>query len=845
MIAFSCTHCGMKLKVKPEFAGRSTKCPTCKQVLVVPSANQSQAYLATDQFDGRSHSLAQAGIQGGILLEQSATEPFPGQKAVQELLTRRTKQGERYVIENEIARGGMGAILRAVDCDIHREVAVKYLLDQSDVKKTLRFVEEGQITGQLEHPNIVPIHELGVDSQKRLFFSMKMVKGRSLAQVLDELRTSPKTAEKSYPLSRLLTILVNMCNALAYAHSRGVVHRDLKPANIMLGDFGEVYVMDWGLAKVRTGDSLKTAEINVSPPVHANANAAKVVTSRDPEANLTQDGAVLGTPVYMPPEQAAGEIQAIDQRSDVYSLGAILYEMLTLQPPVDREGGSVAILMRVVQGQVVPPEQRNPQRARAGKIPPELSAIAMKALAKQPQDRYSSVEDLRRDIELFIEGRSVSAKQDTVRELIWKLIKRNKAVSFITLVATVLVGYLLVWSSWVNYQANKATAHANADILAAQRDKDERTRTAVPALVDSARLLANEGKVHEAERQIGLALDYEKTNADAHLLKGQLLVAQKNWEGGRAQLEHYLKLRPSDLDAKKLMDLCAKGRKEDTAFLVEVAEVFQKQRLYGIAARMLRDVAHTVDERQPLLILYRKQIEKAWPGQANRLVLLPNGRFHLTFEGYPEVAALDAVKGIPLNELNLWGCNRVTDLGPLHGMSLTWLNLLGTQVRDLEPLRGMPLTWLNLCGCSQVRDLGPLEGLPLTHLDLNDCRQVQNLAPLRGMPLTSLIMVYCTLVSDLSPLQGMPLNSLNITGCNVRNLEPLRGMPLTVLHINTNGLLDISPLEGMKLTEVLLGGVSKGTEGLRKMKSLRIINNMPAQQFWKKYDAGEFPQYKP
>src|SRR5205807_1830945 len=138
---------------------------------------------------------------------------------------RRSQDGSRYVIENEIARGGMGAVLRAVDCDIRREVAVKYLLDQDDPKKKLRFIEEAQITGQLEHPNIVPIHELGVDAHQRLFFAMKMVKGRSLQQILDELRSNPKTAEKEYSLGRLLNIFMNVCNALAYAHSSGVIHR--------------------------------------------------------------------------------------------------------------------------------------------------------------------------------------------------------------------------------------------------------------------------------------------------------------------------------------------------------------------------------------------------------------------------------------------------------------------------------------------------------------------------------------------------------------------------------------------------------------------------------------------
>ena len=206
------------------------------------------------QIEGPPSSLDKVGVPGGVVLNPNhgpstgSTSPSIG-----DLLAHRSSKAERYIVEAEIARGGMGAVLRVVDCDIRREIAIKYLLDQNNPTKKQRFVEEAQITGQLEHPNIVPIHELGVDAQNRLFFSMKMVKGRSLAQVLHELRQNPKTAEKEFPLGRLLNVFVNICNGMAYAHSRNVIHRDLKPANLMIGDFGEVYVMDWGLAKVLSG----------------------------------------------------------------------------------------------------------------------------------------------------------------------------------------------------------------------------------------------------------------------------------------------------------------------------------------------------------------------------------------------------------------------------------------------------------------------------------------------------------------------------------------------------------------------------------------------------------------
>jgi serine/threonine protein kinase len=827
MIAFACMHCGMKLKVKPEFAGRSSRCPTCKQPLAVPHPSKTQADIAAGQLDGSDSSLAKAGVEGGVTLQPAGRS---GRKSVQDLLNRQGKKGQRYTIEGEMARGGMGAVLRAVDCDLRREVAIKYLLDQTNPDKKLRFIEEAQITGQLEHPNIVPIHELGVDAKKRLFFSMKMVKGRSLAQVLDEVRQDPKAAEKDYSLARLLNVFVSICNGLAYAHSRGVVHRDLKPANIMIGDFGEVYVMDWGLAKVLAsggtepagdGSLMATAASAGSVPplpsaITSSHPSSKVDTSREPEADLTQEGSVLGTPVYMPPEQATGQVHAIDQRSDVYALGAILYEILTLQPPIDRAGGHMAILIRVVEGAIVPPEQRRSRGRKAG-IPRELSAIAMKALATLREDRYPTVEELRRDVERFQDGRSVSAKEDTARELMWKFVKRNKGFSFgMTLAFLVLVvslGY--VTNAWL------ATTKAQAALR-------KQTDDAVPALVRSARLALNERQFEDCLHQADLALAYAPDNADALLIKAQVFIVRQDFARAATDLQQVLRYRPADHEARELLDLCSKGKPDDIATLLAFARIFHQQQAYSLVDGLLGKYGKNSQEaRRFLLHMYQGVIERAWKGKGDKLKIDPFG-LHLLLEGsFPQLSDLSPLKGMPLTSADFAGC---ATLG------------------DLTPLKGMPLRKLSLIRC-QVRDLTPLQGMKLTTLDLTDCHQVESIAPLKDMPLTSLQLYRCFPLSDLTPLRGMPLETLDIFFLSqVRDLTPLNGMPLRWLRMDKcENVHDVTPLQGMKLEELVFTpkSITKGMDVLRQMKSLKTIGlepqmRFPADEFWKRYDAGEF-----
>ncbi len=842
-----CDHCRAPV-AKGDDSNAPSVCSSCGRPLG----------SGTDADDG---SLTQS-----FAAKSRATATDPASSPVMELLSERSRSDGRFVLQDEIARGSMGVVRRAVDSDMDREVAIKYLLDGDDVAYQLRFVEEARITGRLEHPNIVPIHELGVDENRRLFFAMKMVKGRSLAAVLRELRDNPATAEQEWSLGRLLNVLNNVCYAVAYAHSRGVIHRDLKPANIMLGDFGETYVMDWGLAKpVGSGDEAQSVErsATVDKNSHCGSDSgggsSKAATARAVEGEWTEDGAVLGTPSYMSPEQARGEVQRLDVRGDVYSLGAVLYELLALQSPVKKEGGAQAILDRVVRGEIEPPEVRSPERARAGKIPKELSAVALKALALRPADRYASVEELRRDLERFQEGRSVSAKEDTAWEAITKLVKRNKAVSLTTAAALLILATVSIVAYQFNYAARVRAEQANASFLEEQRAKNETIVRSIPAMVRAARQMANDGAVSAALDQIALVQSYDPENLGARFLSGAIRLAQKDWPAAGRELAEYVRRNPSDAAAVKMREIAASGKTTDVATLFDAAGLLHDQHLDGLTPFLLDEVERKTEAKKALMTLYRKQIAAIWPN-GNGYFRVADGELEFDFAGQAQLLSdLAPVRRFQIDRLRLSDCVKVSDLEPLRGMPLTALNLHGCKlVKHLEPLRGMPLRDLNIGKCAQfenkdldvlrgmrlerlyldstlisdlspltgmpltdltirfspVADLGPLHGMPLEALFFSGAYAVEDLEPLRGLPCRTLVLSICPKVKNLEPLQGMPCVALTMIGLHrVTSLEPLRGMPCEELRISScDGIKSLDPLKGMPCRSLVLSACEKVTD---------------------------------
>ena len=339
--------------------------------------------------------------------------------------------GSKYMLLHKLGSGGMGAVYLAQDADLGRKVAVKVMnVTDSSGALAARMMREARIVALLEHPSIVPIHDVGTLEDGRVYYAMKLVLGARL----DEWAKGKRT------LQDLLRIFQKVCEAVAFAHSRGVIHRDLKPENIMVGPFGEVLVMDWGVAKVSSDGSADSAASSSSlrDDLRGSENPDVITTLplAGASAGDTRGGTVIGTPAYMAPEQARGETELLDQRSDIYALGAVLYFLLTGRPPHEngnkaREGLSADSYDRALRRSVRP-------REFDSKIPRSIEAVCMKAMSENRNDRYSDAEAIAGDIVSFLDGEPVSAYRENVFEKASRWLNKNR---FIVLL---IVAYLIM-----------------------------------------------------------------------------------------------------------------------------------------------------------------------------------------------------------------------------------------------------------------------------------------------------------------------------------------------------------------------------------------------------------------
>jgi eukaryotic-like serine/threonine-protein kinase len=432
-------------------AGRVSDVP---EAIVTAEPNPVASSLATLWED--------SGSAPRVLLREPPDEPNPLVMARSaEMPELRDNASSRYRLLGEIARGGMGVVFKGYDDDLGRSLAIKVLLDRhrgnADVLR--RFVEEAQIGGQLQHPGIVPVHDLGVFPDRRPYFAMKLVQGRTLAALLAE-RSDP-----THDLPRFLGIFEQVCQTVAYAHSRRVIHRDLKPSNVMVGSFGEVQVMDWGLAKVLPEGGVADERKRLD----GAEDVTQVRTLRtEVSGSESQAGSVLGTPAYMAPEQARGEIDRIDERSDVFGLGAILCEILTGRPPY------AGLSRGEVQAQAARADLTDAlaqlDSCGAGE---ELTQLARDCMAARPSDRPRDAGAVARRITAYTTGaqerlRAVELAKAKAQARATEERKRRKLAVGL---ASALVGLVVTLgggSAWWAYDRQARAARVDTNLRGAE-----------------------------------------------------------------------------------------------------------------------------------------------------------------------------------------------------------------------------------------------------------------------------------------------------------------------------------------------------------------------------------------
>jgi serine/threonine protein kinase len=779
-----------------------------------------------------------------------------------------TSETSRYAIESRIAEGGMGTIHRVSDWNIQRNVAMKVLRDDKPLSQrdVLRFIQEARINGQLEHPNIVPVHELGLDKTGKPFYTMKLVQGVTLEEILEDLERGNEATRRLYPLSTLLTIFEKVCDAVAFAHSRGIIHRDLKPANIMVGEYGEVLVLDWGTAKILR---------SVSPGEHPSKSFRNLTEKERREGipSLT-DGVILGTPNYMAPEQV--ENQPVDARTDIYALGGILYCLLTLHPPHEDEAVE-QMLEKIRRGNIPAPTSFNPlpstkrlapfrrgspvtasqslHHCPEGRIPESLSLIAMKALALKPEDRYKEVRDMQRDIRAYQTGFLTSVEARGLFKSLRLLIKRHRSESL--LIGTGLLIILML------------TAIYLLELVASERAQRVALQKQLKA--EEERRLIEEKTAVERRRNWRLVFEDDFSNPDVRSrwdLQG--LWEVKNGElrmwGSNDQIARLKKAIPGDVrlvfdcheESEYLTDVsCFLGALKKPSNPASFFEGGYLLQYGGWSNRRitLRGPTGTLSNKRASPLVRGKRYHVDAQKVGDHLILIVDGQTvydvrdtHLshgmenavvglygwqadTYYSKVRVYTRDSAISADLLEtaedfLNRGGFIEARSLYQEVMNSSCESNRIdrarqgliraSQHIQLVEDFPSIRARLLKIWPGAILR-LGN-SGLIIDIQGQN----VRDLGPLRGLlvselncslnhittlePLRGMKLRYLSFsqneVSDLEPLRGMPLVGLMFSGNQVEHLEPLRGMSLNQINCEGNRISRLEPLSGMELSEL-------------------------------------------
>ncbi len=645
---------------------------------------------------------------------------------------------QRYQHPELIGQGGMKRIFRVFDRLTGREVALAIIHNLASSALVEQFIVEARITARLEHPNIMPVYDFGLDDKGEPFFTMKLIRGETLGEVLRRLEQGDRQYRHKYPLAVLLDVLGKVCDAVAYAHDKGVLHLDLKPDNIQIGSFGEVLVCDWGISRRHS-------------PISTSSDTAAAGGS------LTVHGQVNGTLGYMPPEQATKPRRELTPVSDIYALGGILYHILTGQPPI-RRGSVEQMLADTVAHRIVPLKEAGKGR----RIPDSLAAVCRKAMHQSPARRYQRVDELKVELTAFRGGFATRAENAGFFRNLWLLMSRHRALSG-TVLASLMLMVLLAAGAFVSIEARRQEAER-------QREK--------------------------AEQRLGELTELKLTEvAPAKQRTAELMYRNWDFEAAEELLRQVVEMDPRNLASLQLQGFIYLGARK----FKQARDSFDQagnpklQKYITLCDAFLRPGGTAGDERLPereILELVRILHEDGNDPTLGQLLLREGGRTPVIDDklqlSYRVLSLLNPLENRIRMDCNvapdrrsatvsLCGNPNLNNITGLIFLPLAELDLSGTKVVDLNPLRLMPLERLNLAG-TPVSNLEPVAKCPLKRLDISRSNVV-SLAALRGSLLEELVF-YDIETEDLDALRDCP---------NLRQIELTR-TPFNAKAVRQAGL---------------------------------------------------------